>query len=158
MDNDFVYYCPVCGNVLFESHFRVFPKSKQRCYECKSSPMVSTDKDSGEFYPEDYDFIAALKSDESYDWQEEVRRQFVYGNPQFDQKKCISREKGDAAFDANRQKEIYKREHGPKCPTCGSSHVEKMGAVERGVSIAMLGMFSKKINKTFKCDDCGYTW
>lgn len=46
----------------------------------------------------------------------------------------------------------------PKCPTCGSTNIRKMGGVERGVSIAAFGIFSKKINKTFKCCNCGYTF
>lgn len=46
----------------------------------------------------------------------------------------------------------------PKCPTCGSTNVKKIGGIERGASIAAFGIFSKKINKTFKCNNCGYTW
>ena len=46
----------------------------------------------------------------------------------------------------------------PKCPTCGSTNIKKMGGIERGASIAAFGIFSKKINKTFKCNNCGYTW
>lgn len=46
----------------------------------------------------------------------------------------------------------------PKCPTCGSTNIEKIGGMERAGSIAMWGIFSKKINKTFKCKKCGYTW
>ncbi len=46
----------------------------------------------------------------------------------------------------------------PKCPTCGSTNIRKMSGVERGASIATFGIFSKKINKTFKCGNCGYTW
>lgn len=46
----------------------------------------------------------------------------------------------------------------PKCPTCGSMSVVKMGAFERGMSIAFGGIFSNKINKTFRCNQCGYTW
>lgn len=46
----------------------------------------------------------------------------------------------------------------PKCPTCGSTNIKKMGGIERGASIAAFGIFSKKINKTFKCSNCGYTW
>lgn len=46
----------------------------------------------------------------------------------------------------------------PKCPTCGSINIKKMGGIERGASIAAFGIFSKKINKTFKCCNCGYTW
>ena len=46
----------------------------------------------------------------------------------------------------------------PKCPTCGSTNIKKIGGIERGASIAAFGLFSKKINKTFKCNNCGYTW
>ena len=48
--------------------------------------------------------------------------------------------------------------HIPKCPTCGSTNARKMGSIERGASILTFGIFSKKINKTFKCNNCGYTW
>lgn len=46
----------------------------------------------------------------------------------------------------------------PKCPTCGSTNIRKIGGIERGASIGAFGIFSKKINKTFKCNNCGYTW
>ena len=46
----------------------------------------------------------------------------------------------------------------PKCPTCSSTNVQKIGTGERVASVAMLGIFSKKINKSFKCKNCGYTW
>lgn len=46
----------------------------------------------------------------------------------------------------------------PKCPTCSSTNIEKIGGIERGASIAVWGIFSKKINKSFKCKSCGYTW
>lgn len=45
-----------------------------------------------------------------------------------------------------------------KCPTCQSTNVQKIGTGERVVSVATLGVFSKKINKSFKCKSCGYTW
>lgn len=46
----------------------------------------------------------------------------------------------------------------PKCPTCGSTDLRKINIAERGVSIFALGLLSKKINKTFECENCGYTW
>ena len=46
----------------------------------------------------------------------------------------------------------------PKCQTCGSTNIKKINSIERGASIAAFGLFSKKINKTFKCSNCGYTW
>lgn len=46
----------------------------------------------------------------------------------------------------------------PKCPTCGSTNIRKIGAGERTASILGLGLFSRKINKTWKCNNCGHTW
>ena len=46
----------------------------------------------------------------------------------------------------------------PHCPTCGSFNIKPISSIERAVSVAGLGLFSKKINKTFKCLDCKYTW
>ena len=48
--------------------------------------------------------------------------------------------------------------NGIKCPTCQSTNISKIGTAERVGSVAMLGIFSKKINKSFKCKSCGYTW
>ena len=46
----------------------------------------------------------------------------------------------------------------PKCPTCQSTNIRKMSGLESSASIAMFGIFSRKINKTFKCQSCGNTW
>lgn len=46
----------------------------------------------------------------------------------------------------------------PKCPTCKSTRIQKIGSLERGASIIGFGLFSKKLNKTFKCNNCGYMW
>lgn len=46
----------------------------------------------------------------------------------------------------------------PKCPTCGSTKVHKIGVMERGVSVGLFGLFSSKIGKTMKCNNCGYKW
>lgn len=46
----------------------------------------------------------------------------------------------------------------PKCPTCQSINIRKISGLERGASVFALGLFSKKINKSFKCENCGLTW
>ena len=46
----------------------------------------------------------------------------------------------------------------PRCPHCHSSNIQKISGLERASFVAMLGAFSKKINKSFKCKSCGYTW
>ena len=51
-----------------------------------------------------------------------------------------------------------KQENIPHCPTCNSTNVKSISGLNHGVSVAMLGIFSKKINKSFECKNCGYTW
>ena len=46
----------------------------------------------------------------------------------------------------------------PKCPHCQSTNIRKIGTGERVVSVVGLGLLSKKINKTWKCNNCGHTW
>ena len=56
------------------------------------------------------------------------------------------------------QQSREKEKSEPHCPHCKSTNISKIGTGERIGSIAMLGIFSKKINKSFKCKNCGYTW
>lgn len=46
----------------------------------------------------------------------------------------------------------------PKCPTCGSTNIEKISTLNRAVSIGMVGLASDKIGKQFCCKNCGYKW
>ena len=41
-----------------------------------------------------------------------------------------------------------------KCPICKCENVQKIETGKRVLSAAMLGIFSKKINKSFKCENC----
>lgn len=45
-----------------------------------------------------------------------------------------------------------------KCPFCKSTNVRKISSGERVVSVLGLGLLSKKINKSFKCNSCGGTF
>ena len=46
----------------------------------------------------------------------------------------------------------------PRCPHCRSTNIRPISGLNRGASIAMWGIFSKKINKSFECLNCKYTW
>lgn len=46
----------------------------------------------------------------------------------------------------------------PKCPTCGSTNIRKIKTGERTASIIGFGIFSRKANKIWKCENCGYLW
>ena len=65
-------------------------------------------------------------------------------------------------FKANlQQQESNKKveeDNKPKCPNCHSTNIKAITGTERVMSIMGLGIFSKKINKSFKCLNCKYTW
>lgn len=46
----------------------------------------------------------------------------------------------------------------PKCPTCGSTDVEKISATSKVVGGAMFGIFSSNVRNTMHCKNCGYKW
>ena len=46
----------------------------------------------------------------------------------------------------------------PKCPTCGSTNISKIGTFNRMLSTGFFGLASGKIGKTMRCKNCGYNW
>lgn len=46
----------------------------------------------------------------------------------------------------------------PKCPTCGSTNVEKISTAKKAFGFAMVGLFSSNLGKTMHCKNCGYKW
>lgn len=45
-----------------------------------------------------------------------------------------------------------------KCPTCGSTNIEVIGAGTRLMAGAMFGLASKTSRSQFRCKNCGYQW
>lgn len=91
--------------------------------------------------------------------------EYIKSSPEFDQYLFDHR---DEDLHNRRMENRAKLEHGkailekqsyqPECPTCHSKNVQRISGIERGASIMGLGIFSKKINKSYKCKHCGYTW
>ena len=46
----------------------------------------------------------------------------------------------------------------PKCPTCGSTNIEKISSLNKAAGAVMFGLFSKTAKSQFKCNNCGYKW
>lgn len=63
----------------------------------------------------------------------------------------LSQYKETARKSIGNQKSI----NAPKCPICGSLKIQKISAMNRAVNIAILGVFSTKINKQWHCTECG---
>lgn len=46
----------------------------------------------------------------------------------------------------------------PKCPTCGSTNIEKISVGKKALGGAMFGIFSSNIRNTMHCKNCGAKW
>lgn len=46
----------------------------------------------------------------------------------------------------------------PKCPTCGSTNVNKISNTKKAVGFLTVGVFSSNLGKTMECKNCGYKW
>ena len=48
--------------------------------------------------------------------------------------------------------------HLPKCPTCGSTDVDKISLSRKAFGGAMFGLFSSDVRNTMHCKNCGAKW
>lgn len=46
----------------------------------------------------------------------------------------------------------------PKCPTCGSTNIQRISASAKLSGAMIFGIFSKTARSQFKCNNCGYKW
>ena len=46
----------------------------------------------------------------------------------------------------------------PKCPTCGSTNIQKISASAKLGGAMMFGIFSKTAKSQWKCRNCGSKW
>ena len=44
----------------------------------------------------------------------------------------------------------------PKCPTCGSTNIEKISGIKRWVTTGLFGVASGDLGKTMVCRNCGF--
>lgn len=146
-------YCSKCGRELFDKDIE--------CDKCKSIDFIS-EKECKEIIREINNANMFSKKKLLKDPIYKMVNDFIINKPKDYFNACIINSNNDSNeeyFDRIKKHTINnKQKNIPKCPTCGSTNICKIGGIERGASIAAFGIFSKKINKTFKCGNCGYTW
>ena len=151
-DDLMLHYCKKCGRILQNS----WGDEILKCDCCKSTTCPVPEK----YLLEGFDI--AFKNKES---EQLLIEELIKTSPEFDQYLFDHRDeilaKQSAEFNAKMahgKAILEEKSRVPKCPSCHSTNIRKMGGIERGASIYAFGIFSKKINKTFKCQNCGYTW
>ncbi len=64
-------------------------------------------------------------------------------------------------FDEGKQQERYVQiieDSKPRCPTCGSTNIQKITSTKRWLSTSFFGLASSDVGKTMECKSCGYKW
>lgn len=96
--------------------------------------------------------------DELENLEETVREEYVYGNPQFNQKKYEKREQKDQERIARNIAGLSPLDNHPKCPTCGSENLSRISGIGTISIFGNFGITNGDAGKTFKCNNCGYRW
>lgn len=55
-------------------------------------------------------------------------------------------------------KEFDQIDSKPKCPTCGSTNIEKISVGKKIGGSFLFGIFSSDVRNTMHCKDCGAKW
>lgn len=61
-------------------------------------------------------------------------------------------------YEKDKQIQEYQYRNIPKCPTCGSTNIEKISLTKKAFGGAMFGLFSSDVRNTMKCKNCGTKW
>ena len=154
---DQVYCCLVCGYVTHDEIIDCMeaPSWRRKCPQCKGK-MMATGKEYNSFWqrsPNKDDWWDALEN-----LEETVREEYVYSNPQFNQKKYEKREQKDQERIARNKAGLSPLDNHPKCPTCGSENLSRISGIGTISIFGNFGITNGDAGKTFKCNNCGYRW
>lgn len=166
-----IFFCPHCGNKLHLSSDADLVQYKNGV--CKYCGFIGDFIDVGlsndEFFSQidDYATQKNIDIDATFEniWRTQIEMFNIDQDPRFDWDASLKsmKEKDKELLEADLQ--FKARQNAKKaaantlhCPTCGSTNIKKLDVVDRVVSVGFFGIFSNKINKSFKCKDCGCTW
>lgn len=138
--------CPRCLRYHYSSRYK-------RCVYCNYEHLIT------------YTFEAP--DDDSWSSKEDAdghaNADALYGNPEFSEKLYKRRLRDEHAIEMRhlelQRSQIAEQKKGtsvPKCPTCGSTNVEKISTAQKALGFALVGLFSSNLGKTMHCKDCGY--
>lgn len=147
--NNKVSFCPKCFKCtyLFEPNENPEEDAEyQNCEYCGAkmlhTKMTAEEKFLIEHISEDKDFFMAmlkLREDDIIEYQTKISA-------------FRDKAKQDGCYDKPKQS------NQPKCPTCGSTNIEKISAGKKMSGAFLFGIFSSDIRNTMHCKDCGAKW
>ena len=144
--------CPKCRGLYFDQD--------QQCDNCKIELLDKDDFNTtlGEYYQMNhsqrvanrynpqYEIVCKYQFPEIYEYNEQKSQQKYEALQRRAQQKRIEKER------------IEKQQNTPKCPTCGSTNIERISTTKKAVGFVAVGIFSSNFGKTMHCKQCGYKW
>lgn len=61
-------------------------------------------------------------------------------------------------FEATQTQSQRVEDNKPKCPTCGSTNIEKISVTKKVTGGFLFGLFSSDVRNTMHCKKCGHKW
>lgn len=149
------YYCPLCASIANADKNGNPP---QKCFRCgttliDSGLVVNGNGREAEELAKQHPMFNqqlhdTLEKQAAEQW--ERKRQAVL------QRKELEELRQRADREAEIQRHLDRND--PRCPICQSFDVTRISGLDRAASIIGLGIFSKKINKTYQCNHCKATF
>ena len=154
-------YCPVCLDSIledspgmYEREFVAIDGQYVLTYKCDSCGTWI--KPIHPKYGSDYYYLRAKEKDGPFGDMFKTIKEELNQNPLFDEEKYTVREENHAAWVRNQR--YSSSANAPKCPTCGSTNIEKISTASKVVGASLFGLFSNTARSQYKCKNCGYKW
>jgi predicted RNA-binding Zn-ribbon protein involved in translation (DUF1610 family) len=149
------FVCPKCGEI----HFGMsgWGALHVRCEYCGTIVKEISGETSDELF---HKFCNRDRKNDTWD-ETEAEYAKKYGNNEFDINAFHERgRKTTERVNESIRKHNEERatRNLPKCPTCGSTNIEKISSSKRWFTTGLFGLGSSNVGKTMHCKNCGYKW
>ena len=134
--------CPKCGSIKM-LNFEWEKDCKYCGYQLQDTEYYFTESvDHGNLKPE---------------IRKAIFEKYIKNSPTYSEEAVKDREEKESRERLNLPSS-YTPKSNPKCPTCGSTNVEKISAGKKAIGFVAVGIFSSNFGKTMHCKNCGYKW
>ena len=173
--------CPVCGKLLSYRSIRCFDCGYSKSLSKKQRKELQTKYNQNEIAhipvnlynslnsKEYYEELSMLQFNDTLHWKQIFVEQELSKNPLFDYEKyknSCQKEKGIEQYKTDFQKQEKQNKTNnnlsqptqsnvPRCPTCGSTKIKRISALNRAAHGYAFGLFSKTARSQFECKNCG---
>lgn len=167
------YYCPICGEVQGSKDKWVYCI---QCYQYVHLCKAQHDHDyyrqkaiertgTSEFSPETIDMHQEILIEEEASKNPQYRPEMRFYTPTEEEKKAelerLEKKKFEMMLEEALKKNTATQSHEenkPKCPTCGSTNIERISTTSKIIGAALFDLLSVTARSQFKCKNCGYKW